>query len=160
MGWSANGVARPSRLRVAAASRRQDQNGAGRPDNPQPRTPSLHATRGLLILNWRWRLAHHGSWFFVLAQSEIRRLAQMMVARPFSKTHLANQLGTNPTTAFHLSPAQTCARTGGFLGKIYERAISRGQLSEFVIQEAKCRLVESRPHLGGKAKVFAGIVTN
>src|SRR5436190_16385214 len=39
---SVNLVAQPSRLRVAAASRRQHEHRAGRPVNSQARTPALH----------------------------------------------------------------------------------------------------------------------
>ena len=38
-------VAQPSRLRVPAASRRRDER-AGRPFNPQARTPALHFVTG------------------------------------------------------------------------------------------------------------------
>ena len=37
-----NLVAQPSRLRVAAASRRQHEHRAGRPVHSQARTPALH----------------------------------------------------------------------------------------------------------------------
>src|SRR6266568_3256557 len=39
-------VALPSRLRVPAASRRQDENGAGRPSNPQARTARATGGKG------------------------------------------------------------------------------------------------------------------
>ena len=39
-------VARPSRLRVAAASRRQHEHRAGRPMHSQARTPALHPPGG------------------------------------------------------------------------------------------------------------------
>jgi len=41
-----NLVAQPSRLRVAAASRRQHEHRAGRPVNSQARTPALHPPGG------------------------------------------------------------------------------------------------------------------
>ena len=43
---SMNHVAQPSRLRVAAASRRQHEHRARRPVNSQARTPALHPQSG------------------------------------------------------------------------------------------------------------------
>ena len=73
--------------------------------------------------------AHDFSGLLILTQPEESRLAQMMVAGPFGKADLANQLWFDPLATAHLSGRKSSAASGSSFRKICEGTIG---LSHFL----------------------------